>query len=284
MNDTEIVTIDGSNNTMDILAIANRAEETMEAHKTIIAVALGVTTANDWVDMKGKPYLEVSGSEKIAGLFGISWTFLNPDCETDQDGHYTYTYTGIFKLSGRSITVEGSRSSRDSFFTQYDYTKDYVTVNDKKVYPAKTITERDNKRDVRMAAMTNLIGNGITRILGLRGLTYEILEKHADIREVDIASVKFDGKSKKDAYKKGTVEPANSSNKAELLTDGQNKAIFAISKAIWKPGAILNEINSILASLKEKPIKALADLTKSAAILIIGKMKEQQTAQEAQNK
>lgn len=261
--------------TMGILAIANRAEETKDAFKKIIAVSLAVTTVNDWVDMNGKPYLQVSGLEKIGHLFGISWTFDSPDCENEHDGHYTYTYTGIFTLGDRSITVEGSRSSKDLFFKQNDYTKEPEKSDGKKIYPGKPILERDNKRDVRMSAMTNLIGNGITRILGLRGITYDILEKYTNITKEGIANVQFNKSTSKKKDYKGSSEKAatngNDDGNPELLTEKQKTAIENMSAEleglfVWETGTHLKEISKILDL--QIPITAIKDLTKKQAIVI----------------
>jgi hypothetical protein len=64
----------------------------------------------------------------------------------------------------------------------------------------KTIDERDNRRDVKMAALTNLLGNGITRLLGIRNLTWDDLEKYAGIKQEDV-------KGKIEYKKKGEVKP-----------------------------------------------------------------------------
>ena len=40
-----------------------------------------------------------------------------------------------------------------------------------------------------MAALTNLLGNGITRLLGIRNLSYDDLEKFAKITKADIAGL-----------------------------------------------------------------------------------------------
>lgn len=158
-----------------LIAIARQAEARIDAVVKIKQLALKVTNGGDWTDQGGKPYLMVSGAEKIANLFNVSWSFLTPEpiYEETADGHYTFTYQGRFTMGSRSIEVEGSRSSKDKFFTQNDY------INNEKV--AKAVGDRDNKRDVKMAALTNLLGNGITRLLGIRNLSWEDLAEFAKI-------------------------------------------------------------------------------------------------------
>lgn len=169
-----------------LLQMANMAEQRIEAIKKIKTVALALTNANDWVDQQGKPYLQASGSEKIAGAFDISWEFLTiaPDYEEDTEGHYTYTYHGRFSMAGRHIQIDGSRSSNDGFFKQYNYPEGQKRKE-------KPIHERTNKRDVKMAALTNLLGNGITRLLGIRNLTYTDLEKFAGITKDMLGKVEY---------------------------------------------------------------------------------------------
>ena len=175
-----IVQIDGDN----LTAIAAQAEKRIDAVMKIKKVALKVTNAMDWVDQQGKPYLMASGAEKVANLFNISWKLLTPEplIEVESDGNYTFTYQGEFSLGNRTIQCEGSRSSRDRFFTQYE------KGSDKK---EKLVEDRDNKRDVKMAAYTNLLGNGITRILGIRNLTYADLLEFAGIEQGKLQKVEY---------------------------------------------------------------------------------------------
>ena len=42
-----------------------------------------------------------------------------------------------------------------------------------------------------MAALTNLLGNGITRLLGIRNLTWEDLEKYAGIKKDEVSKVEY---------------------------------------------------------------------------------------------
>ena len=172
-----------------LLRVAEMAEKRIEAVIKIKQMALKVTNPGDWIDQSGRPYLYVSGSEKIANLFNISWQINEPEVETESDGHFTYTFRGTFRIPGRSITAEGSRSSKDPFFKKYDW------VDGKKI--EKPISAID-RRDVRMAAMTNLFGNGITRILGIRNLSYEDLAEYAGITKDMIEKVDYGKGVRKD--------------------------------------------------------------------------------------
>jgi hypothetical protein len=162
-----------------LLYVAQQAERRIEAIKRIKQMALSITNATDWTDQQGKPYIMASGSEKIANLFNISWQIEEPQIETEDDGHFTYTYRGTFILGGRSIQVDGSRSSKDPFFKKYEYIDNGSGGQTKVEKPISAI----DRRDVKMAAMTNLLGNGITRILGIRNLTWEDLRAYANITQ-----------------------------------------------------------------------------------------------------
>jgi hypothetical protein len=190
----------------NLLEIARQAEARIDAVIAIKKTALKVTNSNDWVDQNGKPYLQASGSEKIANLFNISWQINEPTIDQEEDGTITYTYKGRFSLRGRSIEVEGSRSSRDDFF------KKYVWENGKKIGEKPL-----DKRDLKMAALTNLLGNGITRLLGIRNLTYTDLQKFAGITQDQIGKVEY----KKGGQKPPTTEPQRKSEKKEAPPEGE---------------------------------------------------------------
>ena len=172
-----------------LIDIAEQAERRVEAIIKIKKVALKVTNKFDWTNQQDRPYLQVSGSEKIANLFNISWRIDEPRLEFEDDGHFTYTFKGEFSLGGRTIEVEGSRSSKDPFFKKYDW-KDGTKME-------KPISAID-KRDVKMAALTNLLGNGISRILGIRNLQWSDLEEFAGIKKDDVQGIE---------YKKGGEKP-----------------------------------------------------------------------------
>lgn len=162
-----------------LIAMADQAEKRIDAVIKVKQIALKVTNARDWTDQNGNPYLQASGSEKIANLFNISWRIDVPVIDEEPDGHFTYSVKGVFSMGGgRTIEVEGTRSSKDPFFNRYDYSqpKDQTTGKHPTLPPSSI-----DKGDVKKAALTNLYGNGITRILGIRNLTWEDLQKYAGI-------------------------------------------------------------------------------------------------------
>lgn len=205
-----------------LMMIAQQAERRIDAVIKIKQMALKVTNASDWVDQNGKPYILVSGSEKVANLFNMSWRIEEPTVEEESDGNYTFTYRGTFSISGRSIGVEGSRSSKDPFFKKYEWNNGVKTE--------KPISAID-RRDVKMAAYTNLLGNGITRILGIRNLTYEDLAKFANITKEMITAIDYkkDGKNKPPISAPQKKSDAPSSDQP-TISEAQKKRFYAIAK------------------------------------------------------
>ena len=153
----------------NLVAIAEEADKRLAAFEKIWKGSLTRTNAHDWVDEGGKPYLQASGAQKIARWLGVSWR-VNPPIEEDLGGgHYLIKYTGEFALGGAVISEVGTRSSKDPFFSR-------AKGRD---LPASEI----DKGDVMKSAYTNLLGRGITTLLGLRNLTWQDLESHARINQ-----------------------------------------------------------------------------------------------------
>lgn len=142
-----------------LVEISRKAEQRVDAVNRIKRAALAVTNPTDWIDQNGKPYLQGSGAEKVARLFGISWRIDEPLRENEEDGHFAYTYKGYFTLGGTTIEAIGTRSSADGFFS---------CAHGVDIAPSEI-----DKGDIKKSAFTNCIGNGITRLLGLRNLTWE---------------------------------------------------------------------------------------------------------------
>lgn len=220
-----------------LLQLAERAEKQVAAIRKIKGVVLAVTNSQDWVDQNGKPYLQASGGEKVARLFGISWRIDEPVLEVEPDGHFQYTYKGYFSLSGATIEVIGTRSSKDGFFKRYSNTD-----GEKVALPPSEI----DKGDVKKSALTNLIGNGITRLLGIRNLTWE---------EVQAGGIER-GKSNKVDYKKKEDQDVHSDAPAKrqehnsrikealIRLYGDNKKAMAdkiIELTTWTPTKGSNE-------------------------------------------
>jgi len=178
------------------------AERKIELVDKIKKIALKVTSSADWIDEGGKPYLLSSGAEKIARLFGISWRIDEPQKEVLEDGHIVFTYKGYFTMGTITIEAIGVRSTKDPFFR---FKKD--KAGNRIVLPPSDV----DIGAVKKAAYTNCIMNGITRLLGIRNLTWEDLEAHGIVRKDKVAKVDF--KKKKTEQSQERQEDTSSQTK-----------------------------------------------------------------------
>lgn len=182
-------------NTDNILYLAEKADKYIEAMNRIMDAALKITNELDWVLIGGKPYLQESGSTKVARLFGISIQLIGkPTVEVDGDGYKTYTYKARFMLKDQFVECEGSRGMKEDFFAKAGKDK-----------PLKKPDEID-ERDVKMAAYTNCLNNGIKRLIpNLRNIDVATLEKAG----LDVSRI--NGYTFKDGSKGGTAKAAEES-------------------------------------------------------------------------
>lgn len=147
----------------NIMYLAEKAEKMIDAMNKIMNAAVKITSEHDWVLIGGKPYLQESGATKVARLFGISWQIGDPKVICDDEGYKTYVFKGRFSMRGQYIEAEGSRSMKDEFFAGKGRTKSIDDISE---------------RNVRQAAYTNCINNGIKRIIpNLRNIDISILEQ-----------------------------------------------------------------------------------------------------------
>ena len=182
-------------NTDNILYLAEKADKYIAAMNRIMDAALRITNELDWVLIGGKPYLQESGTTKVARLFGISIQLIGkPTVEFDGEGYKTYTYKARFMLKDQFIECEGSRSMKEDFFAKQGKDK-----------PLKKPDEID-ERDVKMAAYTNCLNNGIKRLIpNLRNIDIETLQR-AGLDPQKIAGYTF-----KDGNKGGASKAAEDS-------------------------------------------------------------------------
>lgn len=250
-----------------LIEVAEQAEKRVVAMTKIKRMALKLTNPHDWVDESGRPYLQASGAEKVARLFGVSWRIFEPVREPIEGGHFIYTYHGEFSLGMATIEAIGTRSSKDGFFKKYQY----VGEGEKKTRVELPVSEID-PGDVKKSAYTNLLANGITRLLGIRNLTYEDLVEFAGIRKEQITSVAYKRGGKSASQEKpstGNDKPVISDPHAPA-TEAQVKAIHAILKdklGIEDELGKMQKVADIL-DLKEVPTSA-TKLTKSLASTVI---------------
>ena len=283
MEKTEVIRTEQEQDTLPaimdtaLVALAEQAEKRVEAMNKIKRMALKLTNRHDWVDENGKPYLQASGGEKVARLFGISWRISEPLIENLEGGHWLVTYTGEFSLGGVPIDAVGTRSSKDPFFKKYRY--EGPEADRKKIELPPSEIDRG---DVKKAAFSNLLANGITRLLGIRNLTYDELLEYAGIRREDITSVTFKKGGKPQAQqagKPGTQDASYPSHPDEPATEAQQRAIHAVLKErldITDEHSKAQKVAQIL-GLKDPPT-SMSKLTKGQASKVIEKLQQEAAA------
>jgi len=250
-----------------IIAIADQAEKRVEAMGRIKRMALRLTNRHDWVDENGKPYLQASGAEKVGRLFGVSWRISEPTFDNEDGGHFMFTYKGEFSLAGATIEAVGTRSSKDGFFKQYRY----EGVGDGRKRIELPPSEID-KGDVKKAAYTNLVANGITRLLGIRNLTYDDLKDYAGITKEQIMSVQYAKAGKAPPAQVGKPPIASPD---EPITDAQARAIYVLlDKLALKDELERHQKVGAILGLKEVPT-SMKKLTKGQASLVIDKLQQE---------
>jgi len=148
----------------DVNYVVAQAEKRVSILKKVLGVAVKRTSAYDWVDQNGKPYLTASGAEKLLPVFGISIEATSSKktmCEDEAGTYYIYEARGTFSWAGGKIEAIGSCSSRDRFFA---YSKGQL----------KAMKDVD-ECNIMKAAYSNLMVRGITQLLGIRNLSWEQL-------------------------------------------------------------------------------------------------------------
>lgn len=207
-------------NTDNILYLAERAEQYIAAMNRIMDAALKITNELDWCLIGGKPYLQESGATKVARLFGVSIQLLGDAAVTcDNEGYKTFTYKARFYLKEQFIECEGSRSMKDDFFAK---TKNGLKKPDEV-----------DERDVKMAAYTNCINNGIKRLIpNLRNIDVNTLAA------AGLDTSKINGYTFKEGSKGGTSKAAeNTGLNCENCGAGVSQKVASYSQS--KFGKIL---------------------------------------------
>ena len=210
-NDKEIIAVSGSEGQQEDIIFA--AEQRVNQLQRVLGVSLKVTNSQDWVDQQGKPYLMASGAEKIARLFGLRIKDVKSEkrASSDEKGNfYFYVYTGIVEMGNGKDSIEavGTCSSKDQFFAKVKG-------------ELKPLSEID-ETNIMKAAYTNMIANGITRLLGIRNLTWEQL-KTAGLDTEKIVKINYQNGSKGGGFT------------TESITAPQNSKIHIMVKELaWK--------------------------------------------------
>lgn len=148
-----------------------QAEKYLAFQDRIRKTALNVTSASDWINESGKPYLQWTGTSKVARAFGVSLVepVFEKESGSDEHGDYVeYTCMGTATWNGQSVTEVGAATSRDSLFGIRTDKK----TGEKIYLPLSEIS----RVDVRKKALTNLMNRAIKSLIGL-SFTWDEVEE-----------------------------------------------------------------------------------------------------------
>lgn len=160
------------------------AEKRIMAMEKVKAFALKQLKPSAFMDWNETPRLTADACEHIARLFGVSWrgTTLERKDGRDKDGQmYYWVAKAVFSLPNAIDFIEavGTASVRDELWAK----------RGGQILPMEEIDETN----IMKKAISNMIANGVPRLLGMADLTYEDLEA-AGIDRQAVGSVKFKGK------------------------------------------------------------------------------------------
>jgi hypothetical protein len=173
----------------------------------VLGAAISATSPKDWVDQDGKPYLQASGAERVGVRFGIQIFGVNQTREDVSDAkgsYYVIKTTGKASFGDASvIEAMGVCTSRDKFFGR---SKGNLKA-----------MEDVDLGNIMRKSYTNFEVNAITRLLGIRALTWEELERHG-IKRSGANSVSY----KKDTTHQTQSQPVSSAT----VKDGDKKPFW----------------------------------------------------------
>jgi len=174
-----------------------------------MAMSIGKTNKRDWVNMGGKPYLQIGGSVKVARLWGIGISNVKgvKVAEKDEKGdYYRYKFSADFQIPGELPQEgHGACTSRDKFFGQLSEKKDKQTGEILQAARFKESWEID-ENNIEKKAYTNCLNNGIKQVTGLRDATWDEVAMYAK-GSSEVAKVDYQaGKQATEGDKKGSKE------------------------------------------------------------------------------
>lgn len=192
-----------SGNSGQILQMSIEGDE--KAFQQVLAVAFKSTRTNDWVNFSGKPYLSVSGAQKMALRFGISIKF-----DRDREGNalihreefehpkhgkgFVYTTFGRAIIGNREFEAIGTASTLDEFLGMKG-------PKDNK----KAVEIHEAMQDAKKKSVSNFYNNAIQAVLGVKGFTWDELKAYG-ITSADKSAVDFKNKPKEPKAPAPTIE------------------------------------------------------------------------------
>lgn len=234
------------------------AEKKVALIPRFFGVLAKIAYTGDWTQFGDKGWLGGAGAERVALALGIQIDFdpfeqpPKEMCQDDQGDFYRYKRVARVSYMGRSMLAEGYSSTRKKF---YGYT------SAKGWRPLSEINEEYIIAD----AKTSCIQEGVTRLLGLRNIPVEELNKYK-IQLKRAQEVPFkSGKSKSKPY-----NPNDLGQNSGLVSEAAQKVVENTLE--------INEVNrdEFLAYLKKThKFEGIDQITEDKFNQILSWIKEQ---------
>jgi hypothetical protein len=169
---------------VDPVAELAKFEAAAQLQKVLLPASIKATLPADWIDEGGKAYLQATGVERLAPMWGLVFGRYTVEKEIHEDGSYSYIVRGPIMSRRTGVIygeVIGGRSSSDPFFDEFDERRP-TGWND--LTPGQRQTWKMAHRippdplEVRKAAVTNWTTRGASMLMGMRGLTVAFVQEN----------------------------------------------------------------------------------------------------------
>jgi len=154
----------------EMAVFIERVERRNEAIERVLKMALQKLMPTDFHDFDGKPLLQGIGAQRLIKYFGISVTNKQRTPEkgytvdpNDPAKRLSVTYRATFKLGTMEVEGEGRRDTHNKLLGR-------------KGGEFKNIADI-NLPDLDASAVTAMYRDGVSTLLGLKGMTWEYLKE-----------------------------------------------------------------------------------------------------------
>lgn len=166
----------------DLEASMIKAEKYLAIQDRLRKLAVNVTSVADWVNEGGKPYLQWTGTAKVAMAFGVSYeqmVYKQTKFKDDIGEYVVFDCNGYVTWQGRKIPEAGTGSSRDAFFGKRN--GEYLP------------TSEVDLNNIKKKALTNFLNRGLKSMIGL-SFSWEEIETitGGKITSAKVAGVSYD--------------------------------------------------------------------------------------------